>query len=370
MHLENLPHVHPRRHTQRVEHDVDRRPVGHVRHVFHRDNFRHHALVAVPAGHLVARLQAALDRHIHLDHLLHARRQFVALGELLLFRFERVGEFDARSRNAFLHAFELARGLFVGEPDVKPVVPRNTGQIIVGDFRTLDQPLRSAIGDFVVQQLLDPRERVVLHDAQLVVQVLAVRLEIVVDNLCGALVALDAFAREYLHVDHRPRDTRGHAQRRIFHVGGLLAENGTQQLFFRRELGLALRRHFTHEYVARLDLGADVHDARFVEARQLRFAQRADIAGNLFGAELGVARHDRQFLDMDRGVTVVGDDAFRDQNRILVVVAIPRHERHQHVLPERQLAHVGRRTIGDDVSLGDHIAAPNQRPLVDVGVLI
>ena len=53
-----------------------------------------------------------------------------------------------------------------------------------------------------MQQLLDPRERVVLDDAQLVVQVLAVALELVVDDLLRALVALDAFAREHLHVDH------------------------------------------------------------------------------------------------------------------------------------------------------------------------
>ena len=32
-----------------------------------------HALVTVTAGHLVARLQAALDREVHLDHLEHAR---------------------------------------------------------------------------------------------------------------------------------------------------------------------------------------------------------------------------------------------------------------------------------------------------------
>ena len=41
------------------------------------------ALVAVTAGHLVARLQLALHRDEHLDHLEHARRQLVAALELL-----------------------------------------------------------------------------------------------------------------------------------------------------------------------------------------------------------------------------------------------------------------------------------------------
>ena len=69
------------------------------------------------------------------------------------------------------------------------------------------------------------------------------------------------------------------------------------------------------------------------------------------GAELGVARDDRQLLDVDRRVAVVGDDALGDQDRVLEVVAVPRHERDQHVLAERQLAHVGRRAVGDHVAL-------------------
>ena len=72
--------------------------------------------------------------------------------------------------------------------------------------------------------------------------------------------------------------------------------------------------------------------------------------------ELGVARDDRQFLDVDRGVAVVGDDALGDQDRVLEVVAVPGHERDQHVLAERQLAHVGRGAVGDHVALGDDVA--------------
>ena len=44
---------------------------------------RHHALVAVTAGHLVARLDAALHGQEHLDHLQHARREVVALAVIL-----------------------------------------------------------------------------------------------------------------------------------------------------------------------------------------------------------------------------------------------------------------------------------------------
>ena len=84
----------------------------------------------------------------------------------------------------------------------------------------------------------------------------------------------------------------------------------------------------------------------------------------------GVARDDGELLDVDRRVAVVGDDALADQDRVLVVVAVPRHERDQHVLAERQLAQVGRRAVADHVALGDDVADVDQRPLVDVGVLV
>ena len=45
----------------------------------------------------------------------------------------------------------------------------------------------------------------------------------------------------------------------------------------------------------------------------------------------------------------------RSERRIevLEVVAVPRHERDEHVPAERQIAEIGRRTVGDDVALLD-----------------
>jgi hypothetical protein len=100
VHFQHLADVHARRHAQRVEHDVARRAVGHVGHVFDRNDLGHHALVAVAAGHLVARLQAALDGQVDLDHLEHAGRQLVALRELLALFLEQQVEAVAR----LLHA--------------------------------------------------------------------------------------------------------------------------------------------------------------------------------------------------------------------------------------------------------------------------
>jgi hypothetical protein len=81
--LEDLPDVHAARHAERVEHDVDRRAVGQVRHVLLGQDARDDALVAVAAGHLVADLELALDGDVDLHHLDDARRQLVALREAL-----------------------------------------------------------------------------------------------------------------------------------------------------------------------------------------------------------------------------------------------------------------------------------------------
>ena len=83
--LQDLADVHAARHAQRIQDDVDRPAVGQERHVLLRQDARDHALVAVAAGHLVARGDLALlgDRDAH--HLVDARRQLgvrVALEDL------------------------------------------------------------------------------------------------------------------------------------------------------------------------------------------------------------------------------------------------------------------------------------------------
>ena len=81
-------------------------------------------------GHLVTRLQAPLDRQINLDHLDHARRQFVPLGELLALFLERQVELMTLLRQAVLELLELLGCLFIGKPDVEPMVAVQIGQIV------------------------------------------------------------------------------------------------------------------------------------------------------------------------------------------------------------------------------------------------
>ena len=133
---------------------------------------RHHALVAVAAGHLVARLQAALDGQVDLDHLLHARRQLVALRQLLALFFEGQVEAGGASRSIeSLIASSCVGDVVVGRADVEPVELVQIGQVGLVDLGALGQLLRAAVGDLADQQLLETLERVAFDDAQLVVQV-------------------------------------------------------------------------------------------------------------------------------------------------------------------------------------------------------
>ena len=138
-------------------------------------------------------------------------------------------------------------------------------QIRLGDLGAFGELLRSLVGGLADDQALEPHKGVVLNDPQLVGEVFFVALQFVIDDLLRA--------REYLHVDHRARHARQHAQAGVLHIGRLLAENCAQQLLFRRELGFAFRRHLADQHVAGLDFCADVYDARLVQAGELRFRQ-------------------------------------------------------------------------------------------------
>src|SRR5690606_13049105 len=147
----------------------------------------------------------------------------------------------------------------------------------------------------------------------------------------GTLVLLDAVPAEHAHLNDRAGYTRRQPQRRITDVCGLLAEDGPEQLLFRRHRAFALRRNLADQDVTRMHFRAHVDDARLVEVLQSLFGDVRDVARDFLGPELRVSRHHLEFLDVDRGEHVVGYDAIRHQDGVFEVVAHPWHERDQHV---------------------------------------
>ena len=161
-----------------------------------------------------------------------------------------------------------------------------------------------------------------------------------------------------------------HLHRGVADLAGLLAEDRAQQALLRGQLGLALGRDLADQDVAGHDVGAHADHAAVVEVGQHLLGDVRDVPGDLLRAELGVAGVDLVLLDVDRGQDVVLHEALAQDDRVLVVVALPRHERHEQVAPERHLGGVGARPVGDDLALLDPLALVDDRALVEARALV
>ncbi len=84
---------------------------------------------------------------------------------------------------------------------------------------------------------------------------------------------------------------------------------------------VALRGNLADQDVARADLGADADDAVLVEVGKHVLGEVRDLAGDLLGAELGVAGIDLVTGDVDGRQQVLGHQALGHDDTVLVVKA-------------------------------------------------
>src|SRR5262249_518888 len=200
MRLQDLPNIHAARHAKRVQHDVDRRAVVEIRHVLDRHDLANHALVAMTAGHLIARLDLALHRDEHLDHLHHARRQLVAALQLVDLVDEALLE---PLLGVFLLAadgLDLGHRLLVLERHLPPMRARHFVEHRLGDLGVLLETLRPFGDDLVHQHVFETAVHVAVEDGELVVAVLGETLDLLALDGHGALVLLDAVAVVHPHL--------------------------------------------------------------------------------------------------------------------------------------------------------------------------
>ena len=154
MGFQNLSDIHARRHTERIEHDIDVRAVFEVRHVFKRRDLGDNTLVTVTTGHLVARLQLALHRHEDFDHLHHARRQFVAALELFDLVFETVLKTFFALLELLAQSLDVLHDLVVLDVDLRQLAGSQFVQNGLGDPRTFADLLGAGHDRLVQQQIL------------------------------------------------------------------------------------------------------------------------------------------------------------------------------------------------------------------------
>src|SRR5438874_478075 len=129
-------------------------------------------------------------------------------------------------------------------------------------------------------------------------------------------------ARESLDVDDDAALAVRDLERRVAHLSRLLLEDRANQLLFRRQLGLALRRDLADEQVAGVDLRTDADDAALVELRERLLRAVRDVARDLLVAELRRAGVHLVLVDVDRGEDVVLDDTIGEHDRVLEVEAL------------------------------------------------
>src|SRR5262249_46926048 len=276
--LENLADVHTRRNAERVEHDFHRRAIRQIRHVLFGQDARDDALVAVAAGHLFADRQLSLHRDVALYELDHAPRQVVAAANLLLLLLELALDDVHALRRPVFHLAQFVFEAQVVRLDARAHErrERNVRHGFLRERRALAEHTLAAVcveqigaERTAVQELHEALLRFLVEDSNLVLQVLFHQVELFLLDLLGAVVLLDALAREDPHADDDALDARRARQRRILHVSGLFTEDRAEQLLFRRELRLPLRRDLADEDVARLHVRADADDAALVEIAQV-----------------------------------------------------------------------------------------------------
>ena len=119
----------------------------------------------------------------------------------------------------------------------------------------------------------------------------------------GKLVLV--LSRENLYVDDYTALSVGNFQRSVPDFPRLFAEDSSEKPFFGRKLRFALRRNFTYENVAGLNLCAYSYDTVGVKVFQSVLGNVGNIPRNLLFAELSVPRLGFVFFDMDRREHVV-----------------------------------------------------------------
>src|ERR1039458_215672 len=377
--FQNLTDVHAAGNAQRIEDDFHRCSIREVRHVLIGQNARDHTLVSVAARHLVAHAQLALHGDVDLHQLDHAGRQLIALAQLgdLL-----IGDLFQHRYLARRHLFDFV-DLFVqprilaGEAHALQIARLHLLDELARQLRVLAQ--QALVGLFIVQvgqeflafqQHAQAFGALIRQDADFILQIALQTLDLRFLDHLRPLVLLLAFAGEDLAIDDGALDARRTVERCVLHIASLFAENRAQQLLFRRELGFALGRHLAHQNVARLHGGADADDPALVQVAQKTVRDIRNVAGDFLRPELGVAGFDFEFFNVDRSVVVFLDELLADQDGVFEVVPAPGHEGHQHVASQGQFAQVGTRTIGQHRALGDALAHPHNRLLIDTGVLV
>ena len=253
--------------------------------------------------HLVADANLTLLGDVDLGHLHDARRKLVA---------DRDVEFLAAEFAVYL--FRLAH--IVGDQLTHHLVDA----LVVGPVGDIDRLVVDAcevdivecasgrhevVAEIILHSLrhaaCEKRAHLVDHDvAELVLLLLVFFVEHRQLGVGAVLVPLLLHcAGEEVGADHHSLQRRACLERRIFHVAGLVAEDGAEKFLLGRRVALSLRSDLTDHDVARHNVGTHADDTAVVEVFRGFLAHVRDIRSEFLHASLGLTHFERELVDMD-----------------------------------------------------------------------
>ena len=159
-------------------------------------------------------------------------------------------------------------------------------------------------------------------------------------------------------------------ERSILYVASPVAEDSSQELLLRRRVALALRRNLADEDIAVMDMSTDTYDAILVKVLSRLFTYVRNVGSEFLHASLCVANLKRVLVDMHRGEYVLTHDTLRDDDGVLEVITLPRHERHLQIPTQSQFAISRRIALRKDLPLDDALPWQDYRTQVNTRALI
>jgi hypothetical protein len=317
--------------------------------------------VTVTAGHFVTRLQLAFDCNEDLHHLHHARQQFVAALQFFDLVFKTLFQIvDRRYRRSYPSLRFLASRLRSLNDNLTPQATLHCIQhqrFLVAFFQALSDRATVLPTSNSFRRPKKPSQ-----GSALVVTVFCKTFDFRAFDRHRTGIFINAAAVEHAHFNDRA-DAPGGNRSDVSFTSEAFSPKIARSNFSSGVIGrFAFWRHLTHQNVTRPSLRR--------RCKRYRLHQGASAPSSpTFGmsrvissvAQFGIARHDFEFFDVDRGENVVTHDTFGDQDGVFEVVTVPRHEGDQNVTAQRQFTELGRRTVGNDIAGLDLIAHFDQR---------
>ena len=325
-------------------------------------------------GHLVPHLELALVGDENLGQFDDARGQLVTDGHLELLPLEGAEQVVVLQVVVVNHALDegvvaLIPGPTVGVDDAE--VERLKGTLrelhTLLDLHLLVVVLH-ALGGLAADDLHQLLHEGLAQCCSFLVEFSVNGLE---DGLVGrlGLAVLDHAGEQHL-VDDDSAGARSEFERCVLDVSGLVTEDGAEELLLRAGIALPFRRDLADEDVPGTHVGTDADQAVLVEILGGLLADVRDVRGQLLLAALGVADLEAVLGHVEGGEHVLADHALADDDGVLEVVSLPRHEGDLHVLAERELAGLRGVTLHHDVALFDPHALRHDGLQIDAGALV